>query len=889
MLTALDEALGSIAAAWMDVVCRRARSVTLVFVLLSLAGVVYAARNLGLNSDEDDLFAEELPFVALRRDFYAAFPRLVDPVVVVIDADTLDLADAARDRLAEALRADPEHFAHVFEPGGGPFFEQNGLLYLSTDELYELSDSLAGAQPYLAELAGDPSLRGLSAILAEAVDVVGEGDFQEAELTEVLNRVADGVEAHLEGRHFSLSWADLILGEEASREELRHFLVVQPVIDTRQVNPAEAALLRLRQMIGGLGYDGGAGVRARVTGLYALAYEEMEQIGQQTGLAGAGSFVLVGVLLYLALRSARLVLASLVTLVAGLGLTAGFATLAVGYLNLISVAFAVLFIGLSIDFALHVCVRYRELLSRGGGPADALREAARRVGGSITICAATTAIGFYAFLPTDYAGVAELGLIAGTGMLISLVSNLTLLPALLCLMRSDPPPLSVADPRSWLGRLRSAPIRHARGVVAATALSAAGAAVLCAQLRFDPNPLRMRDPSAPSVQVFNELLADGTAFPWNVNVLAEDGREAEALAERLEALEHVDYTVSLHDYVPEEQEAKLEILADAQLLLGPAIEQQPTAPPPTHAEQARALEELRAALARVDAGAVGAGLAGAARRLEAALARFAGGADADAVAGLEESLVGSLPERLRLLRTALGATRVGPEDLPDDLVERMVADDGRVRIEIFPKGDLNDNRALRSYVESVRRIEPSAFGEGVVILESGSAVTDAFREALVTASTLIFLLILALWRRLSTALLVVAPLALASLFTGAAAVLLGIPLNFANVIVIPLLLGMGVDSAIHLVHRFREGATGDRDVLGTSTAKAVLYSALTTIASFGTLGLSTHLGMASLGWLLTIGISMTLLCSLAILPALLTLLGARAAQARSVAVREAER
>ncbi len=887
-MNALDDALGDLAAAWIDRVRPRARVVVAAFVLLALAAVAYTAANLGLNSDEDDLFAEDLPFVRLRDEHYAAFPRLVDPVVVVLDAETRDLADAARDRLASRLRDEPSHFAHVFEPGGGPFFEQNGLLYLDAAELYDLSDSLAGAQPYLAELARDPSLRGLSAILTRAVENVGGQDFPEADLAEILDRVGEGVDAAIQKRHYSLSWADLILGQDATREERRRFLVVQPVIDSAQVNPAEAALLRLRQVIRDLDYEANAGVRARVTGLYALAYEEMEHVGQQTSLAGIAAFLAVGTVLLLALRSVQLVLASLLTLLIGLGLTAGFATLAVGYLNLISIAFAVLFIGLSIDFAIHVCIRYRELLGTGLEPPAALREAARRVGGAISICALTTAIGFYAFVPTDYAGVAELGLIAGTGMLISLVTNLTVLPALLSLATPPPGLRAIRASRAWSGRLRGIPMRHARLVVAVTVAVAVGAALLSTRLRFDPNPLRMRDPSAPSVQVFNELLADGVAFPWNVNLLAADAEEAEALAERLEALDQVDYTVSLADYLPEDQETKLEILTDAELLLGPAIDQQPTREPPTSAQQATALGELQRALGRLDRGEVSPELAEAAARLDAALAAFLRRADQEALARLDASLIGSLPERLRLLRASLRASPVERDDLPEDLVERLVARDGRVRIEVFPKGDLNDNRLLEAYVEAVRSIDPRAFGEGVAILESGRAVVQAFREALIIASALIFLLILALWRRLSSALLVAIPLGLAALFTGAAAVFLGVPLNFANVIVVPLLLGMGVDSAIHLVHRFDEGRPEDRNVLETSTARAVLYSSLTTIASFGTLGLSTHLGMASLGRLLTVGITMTLVCSLAILPALLTLLGARGKRMRRRAGSRAE-
>jgi hopanoid biosynthesis associated RND transporter like protein HpnN len=872
--TALDDALGQIAARWIDLLRPRARGVAVACVLVGLAALAYTAETLGLNSNEDDLFSAELPFVGLRRDFYRAFPSLVDPVVVVVDADTRDLVDEATDRLAQRLRDDPDHFVSVYEPGGGPFFEQNGLLYWSVDELYDLTDNLAAAQPYLAELSLDPSLRGLSSLLAGAIEAVDNEDFPEADLAEVLRRVGDGVEAAVGGRRYSLSWADLILGKEATRKERRRFLVVEPIVDFEQVNPAEGTLLQLRSVIQDLGFAGSDGVRARVTGLFALAYEELEHVSQQTSLAGVAAFVLVALVLFLGLGSARFVFAALVTLLVGLTWTAAFAALAVGYLNLISVAFAVLFIGLSIDFAIHVCVRYREFLALGQAPADAIREAVRRVGGALAVCAGTTAIGFYAFVPTDYAGVGELGLIAGTGMLISLFTNLTLLPCLLLLWTGPSPPPARAQFPAWLDALLGVPVRHPRLVAAAGLVLAVGAALLCAKLRFDPNPLRMRDPSAQSVQAFNDMLRDGEAFPWNVNVMATDSARADAMASRLAALEQVDYTVTLSDYLPGNQETKLAILEDAALLLGPAIDQQPTEPTPTSAQQAEALGELRSALARLDRSNVSAGFAEATERLGTALEAFLVEADAGALDRLEGSLLGSLPERLRLLRASLRAEPVELGDLPPEVTERLVGTDGRIRVEVFPKGDLSDNRDLEAYVESVRALAPAAFGEGVAILESGRAVVTALREALVVASVLIFLMILALWRTFSGAALVAIPLGLAALFTGALAEALGIPLNFANVIVIPLLFGMGVDSAIHLVHRSRAGGVPGGNVLQTSTARAVLFSSLTTIASFGTLGLSTHPGMASLGRLLTVGIAMTLVCSLVILPALLTLLGA---------------
>jgi hypothetical protein len=208
------------------------------------------------------------------------------------------------------------------------------------------------------------------------------------------------------------------------------------------------------------------------------------------------------------------------------------------------------------------------------------------------------------------------------------------------------------------------------------------------------------------------------------------------------------------------------------------------------------------------------------------------------------------------------------ESIPEELKQRMTGKDGRVRIEVFPAEDLNDQRALEDYVAAVQSVDADAFGEGLLIVESGRIVIRALQQALITASVLIILILAILWRNFLDSSLVAAPLVLATVFTVAGSVVLGIPFNFANVIIIPLLLGIGIVYGIHMVHRVRGGGLPDGNLLRTGTARAVLLSALTTMASFGTLGFSSHLGMASLGQLLTLGIALVLLCNLVVLPAL---------------------
>ena len=590
-------------------------------------------------------------------------------------------------------------------------------------------------------------------------------------------------------------------------------------------------------------------------------------------------------ILTLALRSALLVFSTLLTLLVGLVWTAGFTAVAIGHFNLISVSFAVLFIGLGVDFGIHLCVRYRELLSHGHPHDRALAETASDVGSSITLCAITTAIGFFAFVPTDFVGVAELGLISGAGMFISLFCTLTLLPALLSLrpLRAEGPLRGVG----WSGgRIAELPLRYPRAIRIAALALGVGAVLLLPRARFDNNPLNVRDPGNESVRTFAELLERGSSSPWSLNAVAPNVESAEILAGRLRELDAVGRVVTVTDYIPDDQAEKLDIIEDVAIFLAPPPAPDGTTPAPSVDVQVSSLRDLRAALGRLASELRDPALAQSAVALRETLTRYLAHLDGlddprGSLDSLQASMLGSLPEQLRTLNAALTAGRVTLENLPDALVARMITADGRVRIQIFPEHDLNDHAALAAFVDGVKEIAPDVAGSASEVLESGRAVVSALQQAMLSAVVVITLFLLVLWRRFNDTALVLIPLSLAAALTVAASVLADIPFNFADVIVLPLLLGIGVDSGIHLVHRARVSRGRHTNLLRTSTARAVAYSALTTIGSFGTMGFASHLGLATLGQLLTIGVGFTLLCNLVVLPALIVWRGPRLVQTDS--------
>jgi len=846
--------------------------VLLVALLLTGLSAWYTATHIRMNTDTAGLLSPDLPFRKRSNDFKAAFPHDSGRLAIVLDGPNEDTVADGAAKLAAALAREPKIFSTVFYPDAHPFFRQNGLLFLSLDELIALAERLAEAQPLLGTLAEDPSLRGLFDVLSLAAKTLREGkeDANTKSLALALDKISAVVEGRTAGKNVSLSWLDLMRARPAKPSDTRRIVVVQPRQDFTSLQPGKRAMRRIRAVALDLGLTPAQGVRVRLTGTVALNTEELKSVEQGAGTAGFISLALVALFLIAGLRSLRLVAAVLITLIIGLVWTGGFATVAIGELNLISVAFAVLFIGLGVDFGIHYALRFRE--AAGGGAAEPLAAAARGVGPPIALATATTAVAFLAFVPTDYRGISELGIIAVAGMVIAFVLNLTLLPALIALFRIRPK--TAPDELSALVRAPELFVRrHARAICIVAILLGVAAVPLAAMMRFDHNPLNLKDLGTESVQTVLELTKEPDASPFTASVLAPNLKAADALAARFEKLPAVDKAVTLSNYVPKKQDEKLQVVEQAALFLTATL-QNPTVKPAPGAAGNRAAykkfqEELAALLKSGKAGALEPKI----KRLADALAAYAAKTRLtdEALRALDRALTGSFPARLAELKDAMRAKRVTLADIPNLLREQRIAADGRARVEIFPKTDLTEGRDLRAFVAQIRSVDANVTDSPVDILEGGGVVVTAFYQATGTALVIIVLLLFLLLRRGWDVLLVMAPLALAALLAVAAAELAGLDLNLANIIVLPLLLGLGVDSGIHLVMRVRdENATGDGDaLLHTSTPRAVFFSALTTVGSFGALATSGHRGTASMGLFLTLAIGMTLICMLVVLPAMM--------------------
>jgi hopanoid biosynthesis associated RND transporter like protein HpnN len=840
--------------------CRRGASVVALLALVASAGLGWwAATHLSIDTDTEGIISPDLPWRKREAAFEALFPQTTSVLAIVIDAESSGRADDAASALAGRLREEKRFFKTVRRPEGGDFFIRNGLLFLPVDELQKIIDQVIAAQPLIGTIAADPSLRGVFEALGLALEGVRRGEISLDALEAPFGALAGSIEAAATGTVQPVAWEELFTGREPRPMELRRFVLVQPVLDYTKLQPGEAATNAVRKAARELGLTPEDGVTVRLTGSVALSDEEFATVAEGAGGATILSIALVVLILFLALRSWRIIVAVLLTLGAGLVATAAFAAAAVGSLNLISVAFAVLFVGIAVDFGIQFSVRFRDERFRDDDLGAALRSAARNIGGPLLLAGISAAVGFFSFVPTNYAGVSELGVIAGTSMGIAFVLNLTLLPALLALLK--PPGEADAVGFRFLAPLDKLLLRRRRGVAfAAFCLGAVGVA-LAPQLRFDFDPLNLKDPRTESVATLLDLMQDPSTTPYTLNALEPTPARADALAERLEKLPQVSQVLTIDSFVPKQQKEKLAILADAATLLGPTLSPATTAPPPSDDETMASLRSFASALS-----AVAGTEEGAAAQLAAALDHAIGEGPA-VLPLLRESIIAGLTRRLQQLDLSLaGAGPVTLASLPDELKSAWSTPDGRARVEIFPTGDARDPAVLKRFVEAVKRVVPEVSGTPISIQESGRTVTTAFLEAGTIAIVAIALLLFLVLRRARDVALVLAPLLLASLLTVATCVVLKLPINYANIIALPLLLGIGVSFDIYFVMAWRAGHDFP---LQSPTARAVLFSALTTVAAFGSLAASSHPGTSEMGKLLAIALGWTLLSTLLVLPALL--------------------
>jgi hypothetical protein len=833
--------------------------IALVLALAAGSGL-YAARHFAIKTDVNELISKDVPWAARALDYMRNFPQW--GIIVVVESPTPEGTEQAAAKLAAALKAQPQRFRAVSQPGGGDFFARNGFLFLSTEEVAQATDGLTRADILLGTLAADPSLHGTLDALYLTLGGVERGDLKLDDMARTLNAAADTADDVLAGRPASFSWRRLASGDRADPNDMRRVLLVEPVLDFAALQPGRAATEAIDRIAAELGLARDYQARLRQTGRIPMEDDEFGTIKEHAALNASLTLAAVLIILWLALRSFRIIFAVTVSLFAGLAISAAAGLLLVGAFNVISVAFFVLFVGLGVDFGIQFSVRYRAERHDEPDLVAALRNSALKAGGPLALAAIATAVGFASFLPTAYRGLSELGQIAGLGMLIAFATSITLLPALLAVLNppAEPHPMGFA----FLAPADRFLARHRIAVVAITVAVVLAGAPLLLFLPFDFNPLHLRSAKVDSVAAYLELSKDPRAGASAIDILAPDLAAADAVARRIAALPQVAQATTLSNLVPTDQDAKIKLIKAAAAAIEPSLNPEKVEPHPSDQETTESLTSTAARLTTIAGDATGPG-AEAARRLAGLLTRLAQG-DAAARGRFEAAIVAPLRYSLDQLRSELKPEPVTVATIPPDLAREWMTPGGRARIQVLPKGDPNNTETLRAFVNAVTAVDPNTTGAAVLLYEAGQTVVHAFIQSGIFALSAIALLLWITLRRIGDVLLTLVPLVVAGVVTLELCVILDLPLNFANIIALPLLLGVGVAFKVYYIMAWRTGKTA---LLQSSLTRAVVFSAMTTATAFGSLWLSSHPGTSSMGKLMALALVCTMAAAVLFQPALM--------------------
>ncbi len=847
---------------WVQFIERNRISIIISIIALTIASVFYIKDNLGMSTDTTDMLSEELHWRKLDIEYERLFPQFLDNILVVIEAETPDQASDTAEKLYTALIDDSALLNYIYYPSLLPYFRQSAFLFLDIDELQDLSDRLAMIQPFLGTLLEDQNLRGLFNMLGDAIQAKQDGeDIDLKPLLLEINRA-------LENESYQVSWQRLMSHDNETESIYREFIMLQTKEDDESLLPDENVIKHVRTTIDSININNNTSIKVRLTGGTVLSYEELKSVSKANIQAIIISFILVAIILTIGLGSLHLVSACLITLLLGLIATTAFATATVGKLNLISVAFAVLYIGLGIDFAIHMALRYREEKLAISDKGQALQKAISHIFRSLILCAITTAIGFYSFLPTDYQGVAELGWIAGSGMFISLFFTFTLLPALLSFIsckQTNKPQEIQAHP--FIDVLTNIPYKHAKLVLLITLLIVTGLGFQFNKISFDTNTLNLQDPENESVQTYRDLLEDSKTSPWKGILLKEDMKRVSNTKQNIESLSSVDKVVWLDDFIPEEQEDKLLIIDEMNLLLGVLTSNQ-SSPAINKEDRLNAIIQLNNKLDELPANSLDNDTIILKKNLGDLLLKLDKYSGDKTLEQLEQQMLTSFSGRISSLSEALNAEEVGLEDIPVEVHDRWVSDNYYI-MQILPIENLNDNSAMKNFVGQIQAFDKDVIGSPVISIEAGNAVITAFKSAFTYAFITIALLLLLLIKVKIDAVIILVSVLVGAIFTSGFMLLFNIPLNFANIIGLPLLLGIGVDSGIHIADRFHQERQSQKNIFMTSSSRGVVVSSLTTICSIGNLAFSSHQGTASMGLLLSVGLASMMISTMMILPAFL--------------------
>jgi uncharacterized protein len=859
-------------------------------VLLCGLSIFYTVKNLEFNTNRSDLVGANKKYHQNFLKFKKEFPTQ-DDLVVVVESEDPQKNRQFIDRLGARVDAETNLFRDVIYKGDLKMLGSKALLFASDSDLQGLKKTLADYRPFINQFTHTTNLVSLFNMVNTQFRTAKREKSADAEsmikALPALGRIVTEAEGTLKraGTPPSPGITALFSPDaEAERDIYITFAKGRIFLLTAQAPTDELngqAVERLRTLVAETRREV-PGLNVGLTGEPVLEHDEMEQSQKDTTVASIVSLVLCALIFIYGYQETGRPVKATFCLIIGLGYTMAFATLAVGHLNILTITFVPILIGLAIDYGVHLISRYEEELRRGRTEQAALTKAIVYTGQGIFTGAFTTAGAFLAMAFTDFKGIQEMGIICGGGLLVCLIPMMTMLPALLLKGRQnvlDHAQREVEDRRArienlWLNRpILVTCITVGLCVVAATQIT---------KVRFDYNLLHMQSAGLPAVVFENKLLDSADKSVLYGAVIATNLDQAMALEAQLKQLSSVTNVESITRFLNEDQTAKLTTVGTIKASLASTEFQEPDPKPVNTAELSLTLYSLYGYLGaayeevKTDEPDIAKQLVSLRDAVGDLRKEMLRGSDAQVEVNAQKlgvfqrALFHDIRDTFFALKHQDNSSPLRVQDLPPALHDRFIGVTGKYLLMVYPKKDVWQRENQKEFIEEVERLYPNVTGTPVQLYHYTELLKKSYEEAARYSLIAIVILVLFHFRSALCVALALVPVAVGFLWLGGLMGYFKVPLNPANIMTLPLVIGIGVTNGIHILNRYAEELTPN--ILARSTGKAVLVSGLTAIAGFGSLILAKHQGIQSLGYVMSGGLATCMIAGLTFLPALLILL-----------------
>ena len=872
-------------------------------IILAGLSIWVTGEKLTFKTGRGDLVAKGLPYVKLYEEYRDQFEDLEGMVIVAESESPEKMAEFA-EILAAKLKVRPDLFSQVIYKFDTSYFRSRFLLYLDPPDLESLQTKLEEHQNFIESVNASPGLnpllneinREISSGMVDSLmtNFLGGDDAEEEEKKNdendlnLLIRIIKEMNRSLEKNyHYKSPWQSLFnSGEESLREkgylvsknEKLLFILAVPNEDETSFTGYKDSVYSARELIAEVKKDFPS-ISVGLTGEDVISTDEMMTTQKDVELASKIALGGVALLFIIAFKGIVKPLLAVFSLLIALAWSLGFTSLTVGHLNILSVVFTTILIGLGIDFGIHILERYKEERKEGDDISTALQKTLQGTGQGNFSGAITTAMAFGAMVLTDFIGIVELGWIAGWGILFCMIAMVLLLPALVTLEEKWRKPVytrSVEKPItasiSWLDRFFS----HYKLIITACCLLVLVSSLALRTAHFDYNLLNLQTKGTEAVKYEMRILENAGRSAWSAAMLADTLEEVRQKETQLKTLPTIENVESIAAMVPKHQEENLQYVREnlSPLLSELYVEEE---------DESFSLKALTKTLKRIRFKLQGREgkedkVTQAAREIDKFFKEVESVEEDLAEAHLQEfseELFVDYRGLMADLKKNAKPKLVEISEIPKSLRDRYISKQGKYLITIFPSVDIWNLEERNRYLKDLRSVDANVTGSAVHMFNSTRLMTEGYIDGGIYAMTAIIIYVFIVFRNPRTVFFILLPVIAGSIWTVGIMELTGLKLNMANLVILPLILGIGVVNGIHITHRYREEKDKNSVVLGKSTGQAVILSSLTTMIGFGSMMVADHYGVFSLGLVLTLGVFCCLVASITFLPALLKLSAAK--------------